>query len=107
MGDNPERLNTEASVAALCGVSPVEYSSGRRTSRRPMAATGKPTPPCTASCSPDCATTRAPRRTTNAAPGKARPGRSSDASDDTPPERPSTWSERHPPIPRYRGSRET
>ncbi|MER5753777.1 IS110 family transposase [Streptomyces sp. NPDC002088] len=34
MGDNPERLKTEASFAALCGVSPIEYSSGRRTSRR-------------------------------------------------------------------------
>ncbi|MEU6280227.1 transposase [Streptomyces sp. NPDC047028] len=33
-GDNPERLNTEASFAALCGVSPVEYSSGRRSTRR-------------------------------------------------------------------------
>lgn len=30
MGDNPERLSTEASFAALCGVSPIEYSSGRR-----------------------------------------------------------------------------
>ncbi|MFG2804650.1 transposase [Streptomyces massasporeus] len=29
-----ERLNTEASFAALCGVSLIEYSSGRRTSRR-------------------------------------------------------------------------
>ncbi|MFD9601302.1 IS110 family transposase [Streptomyces sp. NPDC059970] len=28
MGDNPERLRSEASFAALCGVSPVEYSSG-------------------------------------------------------------------------------
>ncbi|MGC0413101.1 transposase [Streptomyces sp. SAI-195] len=34
MGDNLERLNTEASFAALCGVSPVEYSSGRRSTRR-------------------------------------------------------------------------
>ncbi|MFF7597871.1 transposase [Streptomyces mirabilis] len=34
MGDNPERLNTEAPFAALCGVSPVEYSSGLRSSRR-------------------------------------------------------------------------
>ncbi|MGW7074206.1 transposase [Streptomyces sp. NPDC054866] len=34
MGDNPERVQTEASFAALCGVSPVEYSSGRRSSRR-------------------------------------------------------------------------
>ncbi|GAA4541222.1 hypothetical protein GCM10023097_10570 [Streptomyces collinus] len=34
MGDNPERLSTEASFAALCGVSPIEYSSGRRITRR-------------------------------------------------------------------------
>ncbi|MDI3409016.1 transposase [Streptomyces cavernicola] len=34
MGDNPERVRTEASFAALCGVSPIEYSSGRRNSRR-------------------------------------------------------------------------
>ncbi|MEU5089825.1 transposase [Streptomyces sp. NPDC021356] len=34
MGDNPERLNSEASFAALCGVSPIEYSSGRRRTRR-------------------------------------------------------------------------
>lgn len=34
MGDNPERVHTEASFAALCGVSPIEYSSGRRNSRR-------------------------------------------------------------------------
>ncbi|MFI1678082.1 transposase [Streptomyces sp. NPDC020607] len=27
MGDNPERVHTEASFAALCGASPVEYSS--------------------------------------------------------------------------------
>ncbi|MFF3153258.1 transposase, partial [Streptomyces sp. NPDC057910] len=34
MGDNPERLCFEASFAALCGVSPIEYSSGRRSTRR-------------------------------------------------------------------------
>ncbi|MFE9093205.1 transposase [Streptomyces sp. NPDC007264] len=34
MGDNPERLNTEASFAALCAASPIGYSLGRRTSRR-------------------------------------------------------------------------
>ena len=28
-GDNPERLNSEASFASLCGVSPVEASSGK------------------------------------------------------------------------------
>ncbi|MFD8220255.1 transposase [Streptomyces sp. NPDC059697] len=32
--DTPERLGTEASFAALCGVSPVERSSGRRQFRR-------------------------------------------------------------------------
>ncbi|WP_044377892.1 IS110 family transposase [Streptomyces noursei] len=34
MGDNPERLASEASFAALCGVSPVERSSGSRRYRR-------------------------------------------------------------------------
>ncbi|MFD5393346.1 transposase [Streptomyces sp. NPDC127097] len=30
MGDNPERLRSAASFAALCGAGPVEYSSGRQ-----------------------------------------------------------------------------
>ncbi|WUX01688.1 transposase [Streptomyces sp. NBC_01450] len=34
VGDNPERLGSEASFAALRGVSPVERSSGRRQFRR-------------------------------------------------------------------------
>jgi len=34
VGDNPERLNSERSYAALCGVSPVEASSGRTQRRR-------------------------------------------------------------------------
>ncbi|MEU9114364.1 IS110 family transposase [Streptomyces sp. NPDC048483] len=34
MGDNPERLGSEASFAALCGVSPIEHSSGRHHYRR-------------------------------------------------------------------------
>jgi transposase len=33
-GDNPERLHTEASFAALCGTSPVEASSGKTQRRR-------------------------------------------------------------------------
>lgn len=33
-GDNPERLNSEASFAALCGVSPIEASSGKTSRRR-------------------------------------------------------------------------
>ncbi|WP_406502940.1 IS110 family transposase [Streptomyces sp. NBC_00212] len=34
MGDNADRLRGEASFAALCGASPVEYSSGSRCHRR-------------------------------------------------------------------------
>lgn len=34
MGDNADRLRGEASFAALCGASPVEYSSGSRQHRR-------------------------------------------------------------------------
>ncbi|WP_460494869.1 IS110 family RNA-guided transposase [Dactylosporangium cerinum] len=33
-GDNPDRMHTEASFAALCGVSPVEASSGKTSRRR-------------------------------------------------------------------------
>lgn len=33
-GDNPERLHSEAALAALCGVSPLEASSGRVTRHR-------------------------------------------------------------------------
>jgi transposase len=44
-GDNPDRFHHEAAFAALCGVSPLEASSGK--TQRPAstaAATGKPTP---------------------------------------------------------------
>ncbi|MCG0061855.1 IS110 family transposase [Streptomyces tricolor] len=34
MRDNHERLSTEASFAALYGASPIECSSGRRSTRR-------------------------------------------------------------------------
>src|SRR3954452_15035881 len=33
-GDNPERMHSEASFAALCGVSPIEASSGKPRRRR-------------------------------------------------------------------------
>jgi transposase len=33
-GDNPDRLHSETSFAALCGVSPLEASSGKTTRRR-------------------------------------------------------------------------
>jgi transposase len=109
MGDNPERLSPEASFAALCGVSPIEYSSGGRSSRglnrggdrqanaalhRIVFTRLRFDPP--------------PRRTTNVAPGRARLGvRSSDALSDMPPGRSSTWPERCLPTPRYRGVRAT
>ena len=35
-GDNPDRLRSEASFAALCGVSPLEASSGKTSRRRLM-----------------------------------------------------------------------
>jgi transposase len=34
IGDNPARLRTEASFAALCGVSPVDASSGKQRRHR-------------------------------------------------------------------------
>lgn len=34
LGDNPERLNSESSFAALCGVSPIPASSGKTNRRR-------------------------------------------------------------------------
>ena len=33
-GDNPDRMNSEASLAALCGVCPLEASSGKTRRRR-------------------------------------------------------------------------
>jgi transposase len=33
-GDNPDRLRSEAALAALCGVSPLEASSGKTTRHR-------------------------------------------------------------------------
>ncbi|MER6109220.1 hypothetical protein [Streptomyces hirsutus] len=56
MGDNPERPGSEASFAALCGVSPVERSRQTgRTAASTAAAVGRPTPPCTGSRRPACA----------------------------------------------------
>lgn len=34
MGDNPERISSEAGFAALCGVSPVQHSSGKQQHHR-------------------------------------------------------------------------
>ncbi|MEV7015221.1 SDR family NAD(P)-dependent oxidoreductase [Streptomyces sp. NPDC093991] len=108
MGDNPERLDSEASFAALCGVSPIEYSSGRRRTRRlNHGGDRQANAACAASSSPGYVTTRAPRRTTNAAPRRAGPAVRPDASSGMPPARSSTWSDRSPVPPRYRGVCET
>ncbi|MFC7883045.1 transposase [Streptomyces sp. NPDC057376] len=109
MGDNPERLNTEASFAALCGVSPIEYSSGRRRTRR-LNYGGDRQANAALHRIVFTRLRHDPRtqRITNAAPRRARPDvRSSDASSDIQPERTSTWSDRFPTPLRYRGVRET
>jgi transposase len=48
-GDNPKRLGSEASFASLCGVAPIEASSGKVVRHRLKAAvaTGRPTARCT------------------------------------------------------------
>ncbi|MEW2386488.1 transposase [Micromonospora sp. NPDC047707] len=49
-GDNPDRRTGEASFAALCGVSPVERSSGKPSAAASTAAaTDRPTPHCSGS----------------------------------------------------------
>ena len=48
-GDNPQRLTSEASFASLCGVAPIEASSGKvvRAPSSTAEATGRPTARCT------------------------------------------------------------
>ncbi|GAA5608195.1 transposase [Streptomyces griseus] len=84
-GDNPERLASEASFAALCGTSPVEASSGKTQRRRlNRGATARRTPPSTASSSADCAGMVAPVTTCNDGWPRARhDARSSAASNAT------------------------
>ena len=109
MGDNPERLNTEASFAVLCGVSPIEYSSGRRRTRR-LNHGGDRQANAALHRIVFTRLRHDPRTQayTNAAPKRARPAvRSSDASNCMPPARSLTWSDRCPAPPRYRGVRET
>ncbi|MGW7054159.1 transposase [Streptomyces sp. NPDC054887] len=69
-GDHPERLRSEASFAAFCGVGPVEASSGKtNVGASTGAETGRPTPPSTPSCWPVSDETPAPAATwTGASP---------------------------------------
>ncbi|WP_374101886.1 transposase [Streptomyces sp. MC1] len=75
IGDNPERLGSEASFAALCGVSPVERSSGGRQYRRlNRGGDRQANAALHRIVQTACASTRAPRTITNAAARRARPG---------------------------------
>ena len=69
-GDNPDRLRSEASFAALCGVSPVPASSGKTIRHRLNRGGDRPpTAPCISSPSAACAPIRKPRPTwPNASP---------------------------------------
>ena len=84
-GDNPQRMRSEASFAALCGASPIEASSGPRVRHRlNRGATAEPTTPCGASRWSACASTSAASTTPRAAEPRARPdARSSAASSAT------------------------
>lgn len=88
-GENTNRLRFETAFAMLCGVAPIPASSAETTDTDPTtAATGKPTPPSTGSCSADCAGISAPRHTCNAEPPRDSSRRtSSAASNDSPPAR--------------------
>jgi transposase len=71
LGDNPDRIGSEAAFAALCGVAPVPASSGKtRNTASAAAVTGKPTAPSTSSPSPGYTPARAPAPTPPAAPPK-------------------------------------
>ena len=73
-GDNPDRLGSESAFAALCGSNPSRPAAGRRTGTDSIeAATGKPTPPCGASCSSASVATNAPGTMSPNAPPKANP----------------------------------
>jgi transposase len=108
VGDNPERLDSEASFAALCGsaLSSVPRDAGSSVAST-VAATVRQMPRFTASCSPVCGWTRARRTTTSAGSRRARPGaKSSAASNAMRPARSSTWSNSYDQHPAHRGCRE-
>ncbi|WP_244330094.1 transposase [Streptomyces platensis] len=105
VGDNLERLGSEAPFAALCGVSPVERSSGSRQYRRLNRGGDRQ---ANAALHRIVQTRlrfdHAPRTITNAASRRAWPdAKSSDASNATPSARCSTWSGPHSHDLRHRG----
>ncbi|MEU5115573.1 IS110 family transposase [Streptomyces longwoodensis] len=109
MGDNPERLSTEASFAALCGVSPIEFSSGRRRTRRLNHGGDRQANAALhrivfTRLRHDPRTQAYYERRTQEGKTRREIVR---ASSDTQPARSSTWSERSPAPLRHRGVRET
>ncbi|MER6081918.1 transposase [Streptomyces sp. NPDC001833] len=107
VGDNPERLDGEASLAALCGVSPVERSSGRRQFRRLDRGGDRQANAVLhriVFTRLRVGSTRAPRTTASAGSRRARPdARWSDASNGTSPERAFTRSSPSLHTPRHGG----
>jgi len=84
-GDNPDRLRTSASFAALCGTAPIPVSSAAPTNiASPAAVTGKPTPPCTTSSKSACPTSREPAPTATPAWPTGGPRRRSSAPSNAP-----------------------
>jgi transposase len=80
-GDNPQRLGSEASFANLCGVAPIEASSGKVVRHRLKAAvaTGRLTARCTWPAWPGCAEISARRNTSRGAPRRERASERSSA----------------------------
>ncbi|GAC1643368.1 MAG: hypothetical protein NVS4B6_15920 [Mycobacterium sp.] len=72
LGDNPERIGSDAAFAKLCGVSPIETSSGKPCGTDlTEAETATPTAPCTSSALSDSAATNPLMTTSPAASAKA------------------------------------
>jgi transposase len=73
VGDNPDRMRSEAAIAHLCGVAPIPASSGKTRRHRlnrggDRAANNAVYTP---SCSPACASTIGPAHTSRGVPPKA------------------------------------
>jgi transposase len=74
VGDNPERINSEAALAKMCGVCPIPLPAARQTACVSIeAATGKPMLHSIASPSSACGTTNTPKPTQHEEPQKAKP----------------------------------
>jgi transposase len=80
-GDNPQRLRSEASFASLCGVSPIEASSGKVVRHRLNRGGNREAraAPCTWSAWPGCGGIGALRSTSQGVPRRARANERSSA----------------------------